>query len=680
MNILEKYFELLRQFDNYEPRKAQETMVSRVAQSIEQKQTLVVEAGTGSGKSFGYLIPALFQEKLDGEGKKLPVAISTATIALQEQLLQKDIPFLAKAAGLDQLKVKLVKGRGNYLCIQKLTEVERQVKTNSSEFLHLNYLKAELQRGWNGDIAELEFSIPQELWKEIRSDSEDCLGRRCRFYDQNPYRQAREDLDQADVLIVNHALYLQDLSAAQSLLPPHQVVIFDEAHQIKHYALGAFTVRIGKFATQKLLQKIHRRLQPLPEHFHHLIMESEAAIFEWLFRAENSVFRLYPDELFLYIVKKHIQILQDLEQWLVGMDVKQLSIIRPDLFESELDMDKAKAQREKLIKQLQGLIVRWEFFLEEDPFSKQRVNWVEVDKERLYYELKSTPLNIADIMGTQLWQEKIGILTSATLAVNNNLQFIQKDLGIAKSEDLVLPSPFRYEDQCVLYLPSHLPDPNSDLFNMGITEEIADILALSQGRAFVLFTSNQAMRRISDALIPRLPFPCKVQGEMPRNRLIDWFKETPNSVIFATSTFWEGIDVPGESLSCVIMDKIPFSPPGDPVNQAVVDYIKARGDDWFGQYVLPQAVIKLKQGFGRLIRTGTDKGLVAILDPRIRQKGYGKIIQRSLPAVQTISRLADVPDWLFGRPENPEPPEDLSGGPAGVADPLALSAEDSIPY
>ncbi|WP_373533318.1 ATP-dependent DNA helicase [Vampirovibrio sp.] len=647
MNILDKYFEILRQFSNYEPRKAQELMVSRVAQSIALKQTLVVEAGTGSGKSFGYLIPALFQDRLDAEGKKKPVAISTATIALQEQLLQKDIPFLAKAAGLENLNVKLVKGRGNYLCIQKLTELERQVKSNSSEFLHINYLKSELQGGWNGDIADLEFSIPPELWKEIRSDSEDCLGRRCRFYDQNPYRQAREDLDQADVLIANHALYLQDLSAAQSLLPPHDVVIFDEAHQLKHYALGAFTVRIGKFATQKLLQKIHRRLQPLPEHFHHQIVESESAIFEWLFRSENSVFRLYPDDLFLYIVKKHIFVLQELEQWLVGMDVKQLTIIRPDLFESELDMDKAKVQREKLIKQLQGLIARWEYFLEEDPFSKQRVNWVEVDKDRLYYELKSTPLNISEIMGTQLWQEKTGILTSATLAVNNNLAFIRKDLGIEESEDMVLPSPFNYEDQCVLYLPSHLPDPNSDLFNIAITEEIADILHLSQGRAFVLFTSNQAMRRVSDALIPRLPFPCKVQGEMPRNRLIEWFKETPNSVIFATSTFWEGIDVPGESLSCVIMDKIPFSPPGDPVNQAVVDYIKARGDDWFGQYVLPQAVIKLKQGFGRLIRTGHDKGLVAILDPRVRQKGYGKIIQRSLPAVQTVQRLSDVPFWLF---------------------------------
>jgi ATP-dependent DNA helicase DinG len=651
MDILQKYFEILQQFNRYERREAQERMVARVAKSMDEQETLVIEAGTGSGKSFGYLIPALFQSGKTKDGKKKPVVISTATIALQEQLMEKDIPFLAKATGMDELKVKLVKGRNNYLCIQKLTEVERQIKVNSSEMLHINYLKSELQRGWDGDLANLEFSIPQELWKEIRSDSEDCLGRRCRFYDQNPYRQAREDLDEADILVANHALYLQDLSASQSLLPSHNVVIFDEAHQLKQWALNAFTIRIGKFATQKLLQKIHRRLQPLPEHFHHLVTDSEAAIFEWLFRSENSVFRLYPDELFLYIVKKHIQVLQDLEQWLAGMDVKQLSIIRPELIESDLDIDKAKVQREKLIQQLQGLIARWEYFLEEDPFSKQRVNWVEVDRDRLYYELKSTPLNIADIMGTQLWQEKTGILTSATLAVNHNLNFIRKDLGIGEeASDLVLPSPFKYEDQCVLYLPSHLPDPNSDEFNYAITEEIADILDLSKGRAFVLFTSNQAMHRVSHALIPQLPYPCKVQGDLPRNRLIDWFKSTPNSVIFATSTFWEGIDIPGDALSCVIMDKIPFSPPNSPVNQAIVDYMKSKGDDWFGQYALPQAAIKLKQGFGRLIRSGNDKGLVAILDPRIRQKGYGKIIQRSLPAVQTVHRLADIPFWLFGLP------------------------------
>ncbi len=646
MDILSRYFEILQQFNRYERREAQEQMVARVAESIETGKSLVIEAGTGSGKSFGYLIPALFHKAVDGNGKKRPVVISTATIALQEQLLQKDIPFLAKATGQENLQVKLVKGRGNYLCIQKLTEVERQIRPNSGEFLHLQYLKGELDRGWDGDMANLEIAIPFELWKEIRSDSEDCLGRRCRFYDRNPYRKARENLDEADILIVNHALYLQDLGAAQSLLSPHDTVIFDEAHQLKHYALGAFTVRIGKYATQKLLQKIHRRLQPLPEHFHHLIADSEAAIFDWLYRSETNTFRLYPDDLFLYVIKKHIQVLQDLELWLGGMDLKQLKVMNPAI-ESELDMDRVSVQREKITNQLRGLITRWEYFLEEDPFSKQRVNWVEVDRDRLYYELKSTPLNISDMMATMLWKEKTAVLTSATLAVNHSLDFVRKDLGIEGASDLVLPSPFRYEDQCVLYLPDNLPEPNSDAYNPAITTEIAAILHKTQGRAFVLFTSNVSMRRVSNALIPNIPFPSKVQGELPRNRMIEWFKETPNSVIFATSTFWEGIDIPGESLSCVIIDKIPFSPPGDPVNQAVTDYIKARGEDWFGKYVLPQAVIKLKQGFGRLIRAADDRGLVAILDPRIRKKGYGRVIQKSLPAVQTIHRLEDLPQWLF---------------------------------
>ncbi len=643
MRILEKYFEILRQFSRYERREAQEQMVAHVARTIEERETLVVEAGTGSGKSFGYLIPALFSRDADGSGeKRKPVVVSTATIALQEQLLQKDIPFLQDASGLKDLKVKLVKGRGNYLCIQKLIELERQIKPTSREQLHINYLKGELQNGWDGDIANLDLALPAEVWNEVRSDSEDCLGRRCPFYDQNPYRLAREDLDQADILVANHALYLQDAAAGQSLLPPHDVVIFDEAHQIKQYALGAFTVRIGKFATQKLLQKIHRRLQPLPEQFHAMVSDSEAAIFEWLFRSEKPVFRLYPDELFMFVVKKHIQVLQDLELWLAGINVKQLSIV-----ESDLDLDKATVQREKLIAQLQGLIARWEYFLEEDPFARGRVNWTEVDHERLYYELKSTPLNIADILETQLWEGKTAVLTSATLAVNHKLDFIRKDLGIETSTDAVLPSPFRYDQQCVLYLPETMPDPNTDPFIYAITDEIENLLNLTRGRAFVLFTSNQAMQRVSHALIPRLHYPCKVQGEMPRNRLIEWFKTTPNSVIFATSTFWEGIDIPGEALSCVIMDKIPFAPPNDPVNQAMVDFIKSRGSDWFGDYVLPQAVIKLKQGFGRLIRSRDDKGLVAILDPRIRQKGYGKVIQNSLPRVRVVGRIEEIPAGML---------------------------------
>ena len=648
MQILEKYFEILQQFSRYERRESQERMVEQVARTIEGKQNLVVEAGTGSGKSFGYLIPAMLLkgETPDGE-KKRPVVVTTATIALQEQLLQKDIPFLMNATGMMDLNVKLVKGRGNYLCIQKLIELERQIKPGAREHLHIQYLKGELQNGWDGDVANLDIALPNEVWAEVRSDSEDCLGRKCQFYDQNPYRMAREDLDQADIVVANHALYLQDAAAGQSLLPQHEVVIYDEAHQLKHYALNAFTIRIGKFATQKLVQKIHRRIQPLPGHFHNLISDSEAAIFEWLYRTEKPVYRLYPDKLFLHVVKKHIQVLQDIELWLGSINVKQLTIV-----ETDLDMDKASVQKDKLLAQLQGLIARWEYFLEEDPFAKGRVNWVEVDHDRLYYELKSTPLNISDILKTQVWANKTAVLTSATLSVNHKLDFIRKDLGIEQADDAILPSPFNYEDQCVLYLPSGLPDPNTDQFVYAITEEIERLINVAKGRTFVLFTSNQSMQRVSHALIPRLKYPCKVQGEMPRNRLIEWFKETEGSVIFATSTFWEGIDIPGESLSCVIMDKIPFAPPNDPVNQAMVDFIKSRGDDWFSGYVLPQATIKLKQGFGRLIRSQDDRGLVAILDPRLTQKGYGKQIQNSLPRVKIIHDLKDVPPGLLDDPSD----------------------------
>lgn len=646
--VLDTYFKILGQFNAYERRHAQETMASAVAEALSTKTNFLIEAGTGSGKSFGYLIPILHQFKNPETDNTMPVVISTATIALQEQLMEKDIPFLSKTADIQDLKVQLVKGRGNYLCIQKLNELERQIKPNSSAMLHVNYLKSELEQSWNGDLATLELSIPNDIWHAVRSDSEDCLGRRCRFYEENPYRKARESLEDAHILVANHALYLQDITSGQSLLPPHQQVVFDEAHQLKQWALNAFTIRIGKFATQKLIQKIHKRLQSLPDEFHQRIMDSEAALFEHLFQAEQAVSRLYASERFIFLIATHIAILQDLEVWIASLDMKQLTVSRPDLIQSDLDLDKARIQREKIKQQVQGLITRFEFFLEANPFLKHRVNWVEVDRDRLYYELKSTPLNIAEIMATQLWEEKTGILTSATMAVNNRLQFIRTDLGLTEdTEELVLPSPFEYKHQCVLYLPDHLPQPSSKEFIAESVLEIEKILSVTDGRAFVLFTSNQAMYQVSAALMTRVPFPCKVQGDMPRNRLVEWFKETPNSVIFATATFWEGIDVPGDSLSCVVMDKIPFASPADPVHQAMIDYIQSKGGDWFSGYSLPQATIRLKQGFGRLIRTSHDKGLVCILDPRIRQKGYGKIIQRSLPEVETITRLENIPEWLF---------------------------------
>ncbi len=640
MDILEAYFEILSHFPGYERRKVQETMVGGVWDAFDNKRSLVVEAGTGSGKSFGYLIPAILQSSR-------PIVISTGTIALQEQLLFKDLPFLGESPGLrdlvenGEITVKLVKGRRNYVCIQKMLELERELEATSPQMRYLDFMKAELDGGWDGDRGNLDFAVAPDIWEEIQSDSDDCLGRRCRFYQENPYRLAREDLAKADIIIANHALYLQDLVAGQSLLPAHDVVIFDEAHNLKRYALNAFTGRIGKFATTKLLQKIRRRLKAVPEEYMVRLSQSEARVLHWLFQRFSShsrgSFRLVPDPQFLEAVGIHVEILKEIHQWLTGINVNQLQLI-----ESKLEADKLSVQKDKLMQQLEGLMTRWEFFMYEDPFAHDRVNWVEMDREKLYFELKSTPLNIAEMLGNSLWPEKTAILASATLAVNGSLDFCKLDLGLTdKADDLILESPFDYSRQCTLYIPDNMPDPNSFQFVIATAEQVEAILYRTDGRAFVLFTSGENMRRVADALIPRLPYPCKVQGELPRNRLIEWFKNEPNSVLFATATFWEGIDIPGESLSCVIMDKIPFSPPDDPVNQATIEYLKAQGRDWFADYVLPQATLRMKQGFGRLIRTHTDHGLVAILDPRIRTKGYGRRILRSLPDVRVIHDLDD---------------------------------------
>lgn len=646
MDILSAYFEILGDFAGYERRQAQETMVARVWQALETGDSLIVEAGTGSGKSFGYLIPALLH-------RRRPVVIATGTIALQEQLLDKDLPFLAQSQALRayldgrEPKVKLVKGRRNYVCIQKLHELERTLSPHAPEALHLAHLKSQLAIGWDGDRQSLDLALPESLWQEIQSESDDCLGRRCRYFAENPYRLAREDLAEADVIIANHALYLQDLAAAQSLLPSHDVVIFDEAHNFKRYAMNAFTDRIGKFATTKLLAKISRRITPIPESLSAAVAQNEASILHFLFQrnadTRKTVTRLSPDPGFRSTIAAQTAVLEEIRLWLESMDLQQLSLLAPP---AERDATSAKdirvVQREKLLNQLAGLALRWECFALDDPFARERVNWVEIDRERLYFEMRSTPLDIAERLETLLWGEKTAILTSATLSVNQSLAFCKRDLGLPEeTPDLTLASPFDYARQCALYLPPAMPDPNSPDFLPACAAQIEAILHATQGRAFVLFTGYEAMARVADALIPVLPYPCRVQGELPRHRLIEWFKATPHSVLFATATFWEGVDIPGESLSCVIMDKIPFSPPDDPVNQAAVDRLKAQGRDWFGEFVLPQAIIRLKQGFGRLIRSNADRGLVAILDPRLRSKGYGRQILRSLPSIRTLDHLPD---------------------------------------
>ncbi|MBI6545207.1 MAG: ATP-dependent DNA helicase [Cyanobacteria bacterium NC_groundwater_1444_Ag_S-0.65um_54_12] len=624
--IAEHFVEILGRLPGYEPRTGQVQMAAQVFAALESATSTLIEAGAGSGKSLAYLLPLL---EIPG-----PFVISTATIALQEQLLQKDIPMLQNFSKR-RISVTLAKGRNHYLCRQKLWELDRLVSANDPLRPALDEI-IEIVHLWDGDNSTLPFQPDTALWAEIGQTAEDCLGTQCEFYQVNPSFLATERLNTSHLIITNHALYLTDLATGGHLLPAHRAVIFDEAHQLPAVATRAFSFSIGRYSGQALLNKLRRRVAPLPEEITFGIIALEARLFRWLLRIadDNSnlvatledrvVFRLYPDADFIDIAESLGEKLEQLRNWLAPT-LDHGGLLRPEF------ATKAASHCERLLLQLSHLIWQWHYFAREAAMVGERVNWVEIDRMAGSFALKSALLKVGPILQETLWSRRTAILTSATLAVSGDFSYFREQIGLSQAAELVLPSPFNYEHQVILYIPRFLPEPNHPGFAEDSRVVIRNILDYSQGRAFVLFTSLRAMRAAFRVLSGTLSFPCRQQGEAPRMKLLEWFQHTPQAVLFATASFWEGIDVPGEALSCVIIDRLPFSTPDDPVVQARIERLKAEGRDWFSTYTLPAAIIRLKQGFGRLIRTGTDRGLVAILDNRLLTKPYGEIILRALP-------------------------------------------------
>lgn len=627
--FLERFEGVVQQLPQYEPRTGQLEMAELVHRSLSEGQHAVIEAGTGSGKSFGYLIPLL-----DGEG---PFVVSTGTIALQEQLLRKDIPFLQQAME-NHFKVALAKGRGNYLCRQKFWEVDRRLPETDplrEEFDRM----ADFMGEWDGDVANLPWVPGHRLWEEVHSDADDCLGAKCEFYDQSPQKVARTRQAQADLVIANHALYFADLAGSGGILPSHAAVIFDEAHHVPAAATRAFSASIGRYAITKLMQKIRRRIGLIPDEVSFALIGYESRLMDWVMRSERPQYRLYPDAVFIEILEGIIEQLKLLRAWLDRDASLGGGLLDPEIAK------KAPLHRPRLVNQLENLMARWEFFgAFADATLAERVNWVELDKARGYFELKSAPLDVSPYLRDLLWNERPSVCTSATIGVGGDFSYFKQKVGLQEAVELELESPFDYQRQATLYVPRYLPEPNAPEFSLHAREAIKDILATTQGRAFVLFTSYKGMHAAYNVLFGTLPFPVKKQGDLPRAQLIDWFKTTPHAVLFATNSFWEGVDIPGEALSCVIIDRLPFSVPDDPVVQAHVERLKMQGRDWFREYTLPEAIIRLKQGFGRLIRTASDRGLVAILDNRLYTKNYGHVILGALPACPRVRDL-DRFEW-----------------------------------
>jgi ATP-dependent DNA helicase DinG len=620
---------LSRAHPNYDYRESQLEMAQAVESAIAERRHLIVEAGTGTGKTLAYLVPSILC------GKR--VVISTGTKNLQEQLYFKDLPFLQSLFDRP-LSVCYMKGRSNYVCRQKVYDAERDPVLSGLDEIG----DFRLIRDWEGttvmgDRSELR-DLPEKssAWAKMDARSELCAGQKCKQFDRcfitGMHRRGLE----SDIIIVNHHLFFADLAVREQafggILPEYSAVIFDEAHEIEDVAGQYFGMSVSNTQIQELIKDtaaISRvKLFATPELDRSLINLGD--------RAEDF-FGLFPQE-GRQGFRDHSVFLEQHEdayrELLVALDVL---CTRLELTERALEEILPLVRRGKLIEQA------LRFWME--GADSTYVYWIERRGRSLY--LQATPIDVSRALATHLMDRVDSvILTSATLAVAGSFEYAQTRLGLESARTLQLDSQYDYAKQVVLYVPQALPDPRHREFTAIAAQEIERILGASRGRAFVLFTSYQQMRQIYQLLKSRLQHPLLLQGDAPRTALLNAFRETPGAVLFGTSSFWQGVDVQGDQLSCVIIDRLPFAVPSDPVIAARIDAVRENGGNAFYDYQIPQAALALKQGFGRLIRGTADRGVLALLDNRITKLPYGRVFFDSLPAYRFTTRFEDVQDFF----------------------------------
>lgn len=608
----------------YEHRPEQVKMAEAVWRAISEGRHLCVEAGTGTGKTLAYLLPAV------KSGSR--VVVSTGTKTLQEQLYFKDVPFLEKALGR-KLSVAYMKGRHNYLCLLKLERAAREPGLYLGEARHLLDEIARWSRQTaTGDLAELG-DLPEELplWRQLDARRETCLGQKCKLFEQCFVTRMRQRALESDIIIVNHYLFFADLALKEwdcgTIIPEYRVVIFDEAHELEDVATNYFGISVSSYRFAELARDALAALDRSGEEAQTLrhalkALDAKAQWFFALFGQEEGRFRL-PREFFSDGGE---------EGWggrlrrAAGDLENSLAVASAEL--TELAGRSDDDEYDNLARRASELSAELSFILRGS--DKRFVYWYEVRGRGVF--LQASPIDVAPILASRLFAKvDSAILTSATLSTGGNFEFIKQRLGLSNCDELRLGTHFDYMSQAMLYLPRHLPDPREPEFAGQAADEIEKILRATEGRAFVLFTSYQQMQQVYALLCGRLPYPMLIQGEMSKRALLEKFKSTPGSVLFATASFWQGVDVQGPALSCVVIDKLPFSVPTDPIISARVDLLAESGRNPFYEYQLPEAVIMLKQGLGRLIRSRSDRGVLCILDKRILTRGYGRAFIESLP-------------------------------------------------
>jgi ATP-dependent DNA helicase DinG len=650
----------------FEYRKGQYEMARAIEKAFADKRHLIVEAGTGTGKTLAYLLPAL---RLARETNQR-IIISTGTKNLQEQLFFKDVPFLESLLG--PLKVCYMKGRSNYLCKHKLYALrDSPLLTGLEEVGQFHAIIAWEKTTATGDRAEID-SLPESsgLWGKIDARGEACLGQSCPDWESCFITTMRRKALASEIIIVNHHLFFADMAIKlqagaapdAGVLPSAAVVIFDEAHELEeiasnYFGIGLSTQRFDELARDvDTMLKAKQASSPSIESATATLRE-RARLF---FAALPTSTELSANGLGRMPFESRAEFLEERGDTYTG------ALNALTRLEGELERIKGVDEAPGLRKRTLEIAAHLKFLLESQDINT--VFWIERRAAggvrnlarapgfaSYHTHLQATPIDVSQLMASALFDcYNSVVLTSATLTVassedSTGFEHISRRLGLTLARELVVPSHFDYPRQALLYLPTGMPNPNEPEFFEQAAERTRRVLEITQGRAFCLFTSYAQMRAMHERLCAELPYPLLLQGSAPRNVMLDQFRETPNAVLFGTSSFWQGVDVQGDQLSCVIIDKLPFAVPSDPVVKARMDAIANAGGNAFFDYQVPSAVITLKQGFGRLIRSLEDRGVLMLLDPRIQRARYGRIFRGSLPPYRLTQSIEDVEAFFAAR-------------------------------
>ena len=627
----------------FEAREAQVQMAAAVAEVFANGGVLLAEAGTGTGKTLAYLVPAILSRQR--------VLVSTGTKNLQEQIFFKDLPILRESLGVP-FSATYMKGRGNYLCLHRFADLRDTGLHSHDEAHYIELIDAWRKGTTTGDRAEIE-ELPEDLpfWNDISASGENCIGSDCPQYHDCFVTKMRQRAAESDVVIVNHHLLCADAAVRQSaygeVIPSCDYAIVDEAHQLEDVATQYFGIAVSNYRLDDLARDVDKavsaRMIRDADREHQIRHDVERlrnhsrAFFGALQMMRFDVpggggaFGLAGTESRVRIRAQQLAPVWEDAQHLVGA----LQALEADLALSpEAPEDVlALARRAAEVRSNVDFLMR-----ADDP---TYVYFLEVRGRGTF--LRAAPIDVSEIVRELLLdQMTASVLTSATLAVDGSFEYVRSRLGIKRAREIRLDSEFDYTRQAILYLPPRMPDPRSREFGAAAAREVVEILKRTQGRAFVLFTSYANLRDVQAIASAELSYPLLVQGDAPRSTLLREFRVTPNAVLLATSSFWQGVDVVGEALSCVVIDKIPFASPGDPITAARIEAITAEGRSAFGEYQIPLAILTLQQGLGRLIRHRTDRGVLAILDPRLRTMGYGRRFLASLPAAPVTQRIDDI--------------------------------------